>query len=186
MTRQILIVVTGAAWMLGAWFLVGRLGLALLLFALPKGNRWQPIGGLLRRYVYASIGLLVASGLAAHLIVGATLPFAPELMHPPVFWIVPAAAATCGALLLWLAGRYEAGGLTTDARALCFRGGLLGAGGALPCAAIAAIEGRWPLAGLAGLSGAIALLTAGSRKPRPSGRFAALAWLATAICAAAL
>src|SRR5262245_24673295 len=87
---------------------------------------------------------------------------------------IPAVVGVDGALRLARAGRLEAAGRIEEARAGCRRGGFtlaLGSAGAAAPALL--LVGILP-AGLLLAAGAVALLAGLSRKPRPSGWFAAL------------
>lgn len=178
--REVLIVVVGALWALGVWFLVGRLAVGLLSIAL---RRWRHASRTLGRRIYPTLALLVVAGLAAHLIVGSRLPVAPPLDLHAVWWVVPAGLATAGAALCLESALLALGGDEEPSRALIWRGGLLLATGAAACAVVALVAGLWPLAAATGLVAAAALVSAGSKKALPGGRIVAIAWALSALLA---
>ena len=97
---------------------------------------------------------------------------------------VVAAAGVEGAFTLLLAGRLEARGRIDESRARTRAGGFRLAACSAACAAIALASGQLAAGGIFVAAAVAALLAGLSRKPRPSGWFAALlfaAGMATAL-----
>lgn len=192
MLLEIVDVATRAGWALGVQLLLARLLLAGVLLVAGRGasaRRWRAAARVLRAHVYPALGTLVLAGLIAHLVPGLRLAVAPRLGLPLAAWLAGAAPATAGAVLLAVASRRELRGCRRLARALCWRGGLLLAGGAGACAVLAALAGGSRPAALAlaaASAGLAGLLAAGSRKALPTGRAAAALWVAATAIGASL